>query len=477
MLLISKKFFLLTILLLSLFLNAQRSKKELDSLYNAKVEIPFNKGEFSQALAECKELIPQYEKIGDHTKIVDIYIRMSHLQSSLFQIKESLETLQAALSKRYDINDPVKVSKIYAELGKNYNLLGFRNKAMENYNLGLNVLTNSDEKSLIAKKYIYGLRSVIYEEEKKYNLLYTDLILAHKTTADPYSSSRLAKYYMVYKKNLDSARYYLDLGNRLYKKDITPIFQYSVLLRNQGRYFFETGQNEKAIQYLEESLAISKKLNKPQDIRDTHKILYEVYKAINDQKKSVENLEKYTLIDDSITEKSRSLQEIPIEHFVKEKQVKLEESRDSLVLWLLAVCILFLAVILPLLYRYNKRKKISREIIKTKSKENLILQQKINLALDDVIQLAKKNSPDFWAKFQEAYPEFNNKMLVINPDLKKSELILCAYIFLGFNTKDIAEYSFKALKTIKNNKYNLRKRLNVPTKDDFVVWLRAQLEG
>lgn len=91
---------------------------------------------------------------------------------------------------------------------------------------------------------------------------------------------------------------------------------------------------------------------------------------------------------------------------------------------------------------------------------------------EEIIRLAKENSPEFWGYFQEKYPDFRKNMLYINPDLKVSELVLCAYIYLGFNTKDIAEYTFKAVQTVKNNKYNLRKRLSVPAKHNFILWMR-----
>ncbi|MBB4805546.1 DNA-binding NarL/FixJ family response regulator [Chryseobacterium defluvii] len=117
--------------------------------------------------------------------------------------------------------------------------------------------------------------------------------------------------------------------------------------------------------------------------------------------------------------------------------------------------------------------------ILNKERENLktsLYEQKTGEAFDEIIQLAKSNSPEFWAHFQEKYPSFRKKLLEINPDLKASELILCAYIYLGFNTKDIAEYTFKAVQTIKNKKYNLRKRLSIPVKDNIMLWLRKNLD-
>ncbi len=103
----------------------------------------------------------------------------------------------------------------------------------------------------------------------------------------------------------------------------------------------------------------------------------------------------------------------------------------------------------------------------------ILSKQKNNEAFDKLIRLAKDNRSEFWAHFQEKYPDFSRKLLEVCPGLKTTELILCAYIYLGFNTKDIAEYTFKAVQTVKNNKYNLRKKLSITAKEDMVVWLRT----
>lgn len=48
---------------------------------------------------------------------------------------------------------------------------------------------------------------------------------------------------------------------------------------------------------------------------------------------------------------------------------------------------------------------------------------------------------------------------------------LCAYLYLGFTTKEIAAYTFKAIKTIENNRYHLRKRLGLSPGLDITLSL------
>ncbi|MCX8526397.1 hypothetical protein OF897_20990 [Chryseobacterium formosus] len=110
-------------------------------------------------------------------------------------------------------------------------------------------------------------------------------------------------------------------------------------------------------------------------------------------------------------------------------------------------------------------------LLKTEQ-EASTLSMKVDDTLQEILEAAKKNLPEFWSLFQKLYPDFSQKVLALNPEMKTSELILCAYSFLGFTTKDIAVYTFKAIQTIKNNKHNLRKRLGIPPKQDIHVWLR-----
>jgi hypothetical protein len=90
--------------------------------------------------------------------------------------------------------------------------------------------------------------------------------------------------------------------------------------------------------------------------------------------------------------------------------------------------------------------------------------------------MVKDNSPHFWGRFQEIYPDFCTKMLDVNSNLKVSELTFCAYIYLGFSTKEIAEYTFKANKTIENNRYNLRKRLGLNPEEDLMIQIRKYID-
>ncbi|KQT23287.1 hypothetical protein ASG22_12975 [Chryseobacterium sp. Leaf405] len=97
------------------------------------------------------------------------------------------------------------------------------------------------------------------------------------------------------------------------------------------------------------------------------------------------------------------------------------------------------------------------------------LSQKI-VVQDEIIALAKENSPRLLNKFRLVYPEFFQKLSAIQPNLKNSELIFCIYLKLNLTTKEVATYTFVTPKAIQNRKNRLRKKLSIPSQIDIYKW-------
>ncbi|WP_121487801.1 helix-turn-helix transcriptional regulator [Chryseobacterium sp. 7] len=97
------------------------------------------------------------------------------------------------------------------------------------------------------------------------------------------------------------------------------------------------------------------------------------------------------------------------------------------------------------------------------------LDQKIRVQ-DEIMALAKSNSPRLLNKFRLVYPDFFKKLSDIQPILKNSELIFCIYLKLNMTTKEIATYIFVTPKAIQNRKNRIRKKLNIPSEFDIYKW-------
>ncbi len=133
----------------------------------------------------------------------------------------------------------------------------------------------------------------------------------------------------------------------------------------------------------------------------------------------------------------------------------------------IAACLLFIFLFL---YYYRKHK--SKNLDKIDIPHQMPVQESI---FKEVIQLAKENNPEFLTRFNEYCPHFSEELLKVSP-LKISEIRFCAYIYLNFSTKEIAEYTFTSVRTVQTKKYNLRKKLNIPGDMDIYVWFSKLLK-
>lgn len=472
-----RQYILIILLCLPLFLFSQYSKKEVDSL-NLKIFELRKQGDLDGALALCKTMLADQKNFDDKKELLRTYVQTGNILSNLSRVKESFDYLELAMDGNRELRDNEIEAKIYGELGRNYIALGFNQKAIEYFtksiDLAKNIVDPKIKKTLL--QYLYGARGVLYEDTNQMEAFYKDLHNGFRHNPDTYSASRLAKYFTVHRENLDSAKYYLEKGEEMFNTGKFPIFQKSILLRNYGRYNFKKKEFQKAIEKYKESLAISTELNKPKDIKDTHKLLYEAYKAVNDESNANKNLEQYSKLNDSLAFEHKKIQDTPIKHILREKEIEVKEKEKNYILLICSIILIILLAVYLVLKRILRSNKIEKqEIIFENEAKTQELKLKVNESFEEVIHLAKTNSPEFWARFQEVYPDFRNKLLSINSELRTSEMILSAYIYLGFTTKDIADYTFKAVKTISNNKYNLRKRLGIPTENDFTVWVRNYL--
>lgn len=93
-----------------------------------------------------------------------------------------------------------------------------------------------------------------------------------------------------------------------------------------------------------------------------------------------------------------------------------------------------------------------------------------NLAEEEIIRLAKDNSPRLLSKFKVSHPDFFEKLAAIQPNLQNSELIFCIYLKLNLTTKEIATYTFVTPKAIQNRKNRIRKKLNISSSVDIYKW-------
>lgn len=124
-----------------------------------------------------------------------------------------------------------------------------------------------------------------------------------------------------------------------------------------------------------------------------------------------------------------------------------------------------------ILYAWRKSKKNRHsENNDTLTRET---EPKIDLYFEEIRELAINNDPLFLKRFTEVYSDFIRRILETHPGLLKSELSLCAMIFLNFSSKEIAEYTFIQHRSVQTNKSRLRKKMQLTSSTDLYQYIRS----
>ena len=215
---------------------AQHSKKETDSLLEKEIPRLRGSAEVEKSLLLCKKVIKDYEFLNDQKGKSEAYLVAANICMTLYRIKESFEYLELAESINKNLKSSLIEAKIHAQYGKNYDYLGYESLALESYNKGISILNTIKDKELA--HFMYAARGFLYEKKRNYNAFYQDAHKAHDYYPNTQTAVRLAKYHIIYKKNLDSAKLYLNIAEHLYQTNNFPIYQKAVLKRMNGRYYF-----------------------------------------------------------------------------------------------------------------------------------------------------------------------------------------------------------------------------------------------
>ena len=287
-------------------------------------------------------------------------------------------------------------------------------------------------------------------------------------------------------KKSDSALHYFNKSMKINQKyGEKALF---IDFTNIGDYYSEKGQPEKAIDFYAEAIEnIKEQSLSPYNFlnNDLYRKISELYGKLGNTDKKTEYLKQYGELQKRLAAEQNKNVDLASKIILSDQQHEYEQAQRKKYTWIavgiLALLIVFFLVYILLKNRIKHREALineanqninqKNEIISKKNIETEELQLKVNDVYSEVTELARTNDGSFYFRFQEVYPEFQKKLLDYNSELRTSELILCAYIFLNFNSKNIAEYTFKSVNTVRNRKQNLRKKFNIPTEQNIRSWL------
>jgi len=418
-----------------------------------------------------------------------------YIARSLFNLglqKESLSYVERMDSEKYLTKNPVQKALFEELKAYLYRSLNLDSQSKKEFKSAFSLLenNNSDEAVEIRSRIYANLAQNTPNTDSSFIYLSLQKQELKKLPENKHYSAFCEHYnYLgnthLKEKKSDSALYYYKKSYQLKQKYKDPVLyeQYYML----GFYYQEEKQYETALDYYLKAYENMKKYTS--DLRYFSNVYAQIsflYKQLhNDEKqKEYENLKKQT--DDKILADQNRNIEYALHIILKDKEKELEKSENKRYAWItggILLLIIIFIVVFNILRKNLKHKETlitevhstlqeKEEIISQKTMETEELQLKVNDAYNEVIELAKKNDSSFYFRFQEVYPDFQKKLLEHSPELRTSELILCAYTFLGFNIKDIADYTFKSVNTVRNRKQNLRKKFGLSGEQDMGIWLR-----
>ena len=471
------------LLILPGVLMAQYSPREIDSLMTTEYYRLRGERKFEEIVTLSKRVIKDAKTIQYPKGEIYGYTRLGNMQYNLRNYQEALASLNYAnqMVEQNKIEDYIIKTSIHLGIALCYSESGSTYQNAEaQYQKALffaQKITNPYEKNFylyLVYSNLYGLYSNLNNAEKE--VFYLRKALSVEKSS--YMLTELARYHNVYSKNSDSAKIYLIKSEQIAKTD----FDKAALYNQWGKYYEINGQYLKAIEYYKKNKYLARKTKEAPLEEDALIGLYNCHEKLGNLKEAVYYSEKRNHFKDSLRQLQIKNSDVAINDIITKKEKTITEKlskTQQIFLALGILAILFFLILGIRIYQNKKERKkvqhiIREQEIELKEKEDITLhlQQKVNESFDELIKLAKSNSPEFFTRFKEVYPEKISRLLEIDPKLRVSELTLCAYILLGFKTKDIALYTYKSVNTIRNRKYNLRKKLSIAEEQDMEIWFK-----
>lgn len=463
---------------------------ETENLYHA--------GNTEKFLTTSHKLISLSEKAKNEMGLSCGYYYLAACLYNVGKYRESINYVKK--SQQYNLylkKDVMHHSRTYGLLADNYLSLELYSLSAKNYHQSLKILQTVTHKNTLyylSESTSYSYLAILYDNmsindsmyfylEKEKNSL--SQIKNGKEYAENGCASNDFGHYYLKTNQLDSAKIYLNQSIASFKNEDNAC-KFDAI---SGLADLEIKNNnyQKAYHLYNEALNGFKKNNYPQYVNNLYKKISEAYIAEGNtvQGKYYQDLYQNANIEmDEVRKKER---DYVINEVMKEevRKSEIEKGRNNTYTLLGISFLLVVTVFVMFLLKKNKKKNTQSDEITdqliienaVQEKEKDIMKSQINESFDEVMTLARENNPEFFIRFQEIHPLFTQKMLKINPNFKVTELTFASYIYLGFTTKEIADYTFKAVKTIENNRYNFRKKLDLSPEQDLQFWIKNYIDG
>ncbi|MGE8554676.1 MAG: tetratricopeptide repeat protein [Chryseobacterium jejuense] len=465
----------LTVFVFVSFLGQKYSPKQIDSL--GKIAA-FNMADKRKALKLLFTYLDLVDKPGSEKEKVTMMYRITVVYSELGENEKLIEYSFKLEDYAKKINDPSFEILAVRMRATSYKKLGILYKAESMLNVAL------ERTSELKGDELFSTRGALFSDlgllkDKMDSPNYNVILAYHRkalgwfrkiknkenrevslTTA--YSNMGL---YSSKVNQYDSALYYshkaLELS--ILRKDTA---RQGFAFGNIGYVYYNINNQDSAIFYLHKALPIMESIERPYQLKDVYNVLALVYEKEKDYKNSLYYRNKYKKLDDSLYDSEKRA--------VNKESIQANERNKQQVNWFYFILGGVLVVLLIIIYFATRYFRGYQKERKEKQQKDVVisdLEDKVNDAFEEVIQLAKSDDPAFLPRFKEVYPDFYKKLSETYPFLTSGQLKFCALLRLNFSTKEIAHYNHLTIRGIEIKKNRLRKQLDISSFEDLNNWM------
>jgi tetratricopeptide (TPR) repeat protein len=378
-----RAFFIVIIFLCSIGANAQVKNSQIpatdlftgiDSLIRLK--------QFDQASTQLRAILKQ-KKAGQHKSVIaKAYSLMGNIFLMQRNPDKALENYFLSLDN-YDIKkDTAELSKLYTNIGTLYSMLKELPKAKEYYLKALSGNSNDNSDRLKTLTNLAGVYAELKEKKLAFRTFNQGIRLAEKLKNLPLEAvlrTNLSNYFIDDKdwsSAIFNARASITIRNEL-KQPASVI-----TLNNLGYALVQTKQFKEGISCYTTALATAN----PQERKQLYYNLYQAYKSLGNLPKSLNYLEQYGQVKDSISrlnyeqkvaeisagyeslKKQNRINNLEQENILQKKQLRQQ-------LFLIIAVILITLLVSVLIYMRFKHYKIKEALEKSQIKRQLLLLQ------------------------------------------------------------------------------------------------------
>ncbi|WP_414844167.1 hypothetical protein [Chryseobacterium sp. IT-36CA2] len=305
-------------------------------------------------------------------------------------------------------------SEIITNIGNCYHQQNLYNDALEKYREAIRVGEISEEINYIkAKNYnnignLYEIvktpkDSAYYYYCKAYYYFKNDhknTQIQKKNTIGATICTNLGELWST-KNRIDSSKYYFNKA-ALYNNEAKDIILAAVLEHKIGVLYYNSHDYKRAEYHLEKAKTVFEEKEDIYKLSDSYNLLSKLNKILGNEKKHTEYQDLLFTVEKKINTVQGSSRAATLDNVIKEKN-EVFRKKEVRLYWIITIILLItLLVIIFSVYSHKKKEDSSsltllkeRDIIQQKEIEANELKLKINESFEEVVQLAKDNSPEF----------------------------------------------------------------------------------